>query len=84
MENIHKGEDYGVLKKCIGILIANFEIKKLESINKGHTEWKIRERDFYKIVLTEVCEIHIIELPKLRRVEEKKGIEKLTETINTK
>lgn len=66
--NIHKGESYTVLKKCIGILIANFELHHLKSISKGHTEWKLRERDFSKIVLTEVCEIHIIELPKLKEL----------------
>ena len=37
-------------------------------IPKGHTEWKIREKNFSKTVLTNVFELHIIELPKLKRL----------------
>lgn len=44
--NIRKGENYDVLKKCIGILIANFELHHLNTITKGHTKWKLREKDF--------------------------------------
>ena len=69
--NIHKGDNYSKLNKCIVILIANFELDSLKSITKGHTEWKLREKEFSKIVLTEVCEIHIIELPKLVKKSEK-------------
>ena len=68
ISNIHKGQNYDVLKKCIVILIGNFELKTLKNIAKGHTKWKLREKDFSEIVLTEVCEIHIIELPKLKKL----------------
>lgn len=70
---IRQGKKYDTLKKTIAILIANFEIKNLKEIPKGHTEWKLREKDFSKIVLTDVCEIHIIELPKLKRLMENRG-----------
>lgn len=86
--NIRKGDDYDVLKKCIGILIANFKLANLQNIAKGHTEWKLREKDFSKIILTEVCEIHIIELPKLKELvkignllEEEKELEKWTKFL---
>lgn len=62
---IKRGEDFINLKKSISILIANFELDNLNNISKFHTEWKIREKEYSKIVLTEVLEIHIIELPKL-------------------
>lgn len=86
--NIRKGENYDVLKKCIGILIANFELHHLKSIAKGHTEWKLREKDFSKMVLTEVCEIHIIELPKWKKLVkngqlEEKDLEKWTRFLLT-
>ncbi len=86
--NIHKGQDYDVLKKCIGILIANFKLTNLKTITKGHTEWKLREKNFSQIVLTEVCEIHIIELPKLRELakrgnllQEEKELERWTKFL---
>lgn len=65
ISNIHKSDDYDNLNKCIAILIANFELDNLKDVPKGHTEWKLREKNFPKIVLTEVCEIHIISLNKL-------------------
>ncbi len=51
--------DY-VFKKIFG-QVGNEEIKKF------HTEWKIREKDYRKTILTEVFELHIIELPKLEK-----------------
>lgn len=65
--SIKSGQNYNSLKKTISILIANFEMKNLTSIPKGHTEWKIREKKFPQIVLTNVFELHIIELPKIKR-----------------
>lgn len=39
----------------------------MKSIQKYHTEWRIREKDYQKTILTDVFEIHIIELPKMRK-----------------
>ena len=74
--NIKSGQNYNSLKKTISILIANFEMENLNEIPKGHTEWKIREKDFSKIVLTNVFELHIIELPKIKRLKKEKNLEK--------
>ena len=65
--NIKSGQNYNFLKKTISILIANFEMENLKELPKGHTEWKIREKNFSKIVLTNVFELHIIEIPKIKR-----------------
>ena len=74
---IHKGEDFDVLHKTIVILIANFELDKLKKIPKFHTKWHIREEEYRKIVLTDTLEIHIIELPKLKKLlKENKEIKK--------
>ena len=72
--NIKSGQNYNSLKKTISILIANFEMENLNEIPKGHTEWKIREKNFSKIVLTNVFELHIIELPKIKRLLKERNI----------
>ena len=66
-QEIHKGEDYDVLNRTIVILIANFQLYKLKEIPKYHTKWQIREEKYRKIILTDTLEIHIIELPKLKK-----------------
>ena len=85
---IKQGNKYSALKKTIEILIANFEIKNLKLLPKGYTMWQLREKDFSKIVLTEVCEIHIIELPKWKKLVkngqlEEKDLEKWTRFLLT-
>lgn len=63
-KSIKEGDGYDELKKTIIILLANFKLEKLKEINKYHTEFKIREKEFCHVILSEVLEIHIIELPK--------------------
>lgn len=65
ISGIKQGENYSNLNKTISILISNYEIENLKAIQKYHTEWKIREKDYQKTILTDVLEIHIIELPKI-------------------
>ena len=62
--NIHKSEDYNSLERTIVILIANFDIKGLEEL-KYFSNWKIIETENRKIVLTNLLELDIIELPKI-------------------
>ena len=61
---IKEGEDYSKLKKTIVILIADFELEILKETAKYHTKWKIYESNHRKIILTDVLELNIIELPK--------------------
>ena len=68
---IKSGKNYDKLNKTICILIANYELSNLKEILKGHTEWKIREKDFKNTVLTDMLEIHIIELPKIQKLMQK-------------
>ena len=67
VENIKQGNKYDSLKRCIVILIVDFELDKLKEIGKSHTKWNIREEEFSKIILTNVCELHIIELSKIKK-----------------
>ena len=68
---IKEGEDYKRLNKTIIILIADFILDRTKGIPKVHTEWKIRETEYSKIVLTNIFEVHIIELPKVKKINKK-------------
>jgi len=61
------GEKYKDLKKTISIAILDYNLEKLRDLEKAHTKWYIIEDDERKIKLTDKLEIHIIELPKIRR-----------------
>ena len=67
-KQLKSGGKYQELKKTIGILISNFEIKELEEIEELNTKWQIIETKKGKKVLTEDLELHIIEIPKAKRV----------------
>ena len=69
--NIKAGEDYSELKRTIVILIADFKVKGLEE-QGYHSKWKIIEERTRKTILTNDLELHILELPKIKR----EGIEK--------
>lgn len=64
---IKEGDQYEGLHKTIVILIAKFELDSIKEIGNFHTKWNIREEKFSKTILTDVLEVHIIELPKLMR-----------------
>ena len=78
-KGIGKNEDYRELKRTIVILIANFELKNLESLGI-HSRWKIIEEEERKIVLTEDLEFNIIEVPKMYKMHQK-GEDKLKEWL---
>ena len=65
ISTIKSGENFDKLKKTISILIADFELKNLNNIINYHTKWEIRECEYCKKILTDILEIHIIELPKI-------------------
>ena len=69
---IKSGEDYNMLNKTIVIMIADFELDVTKYIPKYHTKWEIKEEEYSKTVLTDVLEINIIELPKLKKAKENK------------
>lgn len=79
--NLKSSQDYIELKKTIGVLIVNFEIKKLKELGY-HSKWKIIEEEKRKLILTEDLEIHIIEIPKIYNIKEKEQEEELVKWIN--
>ena len=68
--SIKEGEDYSTLEKGIVILISDYELESLKEIEKYITKWNIREEEYQKIILTDVMEIYIIELPKFEKYKE--------------
>lgn len=73
-KSINSGDDFINLKKTISILITNFEMESLKEIEKFHTEWQIREKDYRKTILTNALEIHIINLEKFKKMLENNRI----------
>ena len=77
---INKKEDYGVLKRTIAILIADFEIPGLKELGY-YTDWKLIETENRKVILTDAIEIVIIELPKIYRLKEEKRDKELLDWL---
>lgn len=68
---VSPGDTYDKLKKCITINIVDFERIPLDRI---HTKFHILEDETgYK--LTDVLEIHFLELPKLKKLDSLKDID---------
>ena len=66
-QNLKKSHNYAELNKCISILFIDFELEKLKEIPKYLTKWNIREETYGKIILTDVLEFYIIEMPKINK-----------------
>ncbi len=45
----------------------DFELEKLKEIPKYMTKWNLREKDYRKIVLTDIIELYIIEMSKVEK-----------------
>jgi predicted transposase/invertase (TIGR01784 family) len=67
-EKIAKGEDYNNLKKVITINILDFDYINLD---KFHTKFHLWEDESKDYMLTDLVEIHFVELSKFNKLEEK-------------
>ena len=76
-QTIKQGDGYNTLNKTISVLIADFELENLKGIEKYITKWNIREEEYKSVILTDVLEIYIIELPKFLRYEKNKSTKNL-------
>ena len=75
-----RGDEYKKLNKVIGIIIIDYEFEKTKQIESIGTKWKIKEVSTGKeIELTDVLELHIIEIPKARAILEKETKNKLAQ-----
>ena len=70
-KSIKSGHNYSELEKSIVILISDYEIEGLEQIEKYMSKWNIREEEYKQIILTDMMELYIIEMPKVSKYKEK-------------
>lgn len=68
LENIKQGQDYTSLEKVITINILDFEFLGTENYQSSFHLWEDIEKDY---LLTDVVEIHFLELPKFRKKKDK-------------
>ncbi|MBK1810240.1 Rpn family recombination-promoting nuclease/putative transposase [Clostridium sp. YIM B02505] len=68
LENIKQGEDYANLEKVITINILDFEFLGTNSYQSSFHLWEDIEKEY---MLTDVVEIHFLELPKFRNKKNK-------------
>ncbi|MBU5315453.1 Rpn family recombination-promoting nuclease/putative transposase [Clostridium bornimense] len=68
LENIKQGQDYTSLEKVITINILDFEFLGTENYQSSFHLWEDIEKDY---MLTDVVEIHFLELPKFRNKKNK-------------
>ena len=64
LEGIKQGEDYTPLKKVITINLVNFNYLETKDYHSSFHLWEDSEKDY---LLSDVMEIHFIELPKFRK-----------------
>lgn len=74
-KQIKSGEDYNTLNKCVVILIADFELDELVDAKKYITKWVIKEKYYGKMMLTDLFELCILELPKVSKYYEKNELD---------
>lgn len=67
LQSIKIGQQYNLLKKTVIVLVSNYELDSLKELNKTVSKWLIKESTNSKIVLTDIMEFYIIELPKLQK-----------------
>lgn len=68
LEGIKKGDDYKQLNKVITINILDFEFLGTDNYHSSFHLWEDEQKDY---MLTDLVEIHFIELPKFRALQEK-------------
>ena len=68
LENIKQGQDYTSLEKVITINILDFDFLGTESYQSSFHLWEDIEKDY---MLTDIVEIHFLELPKFRKKKNK-------------
>jgi predicted transposase/invertase (TIGR01784 family) len=68
LDGIKQGEDYRNLVKVITVNILDFEYLKLDRFHTKYHLWEDEEKQY---MLTDLIEIHFIELPKFERLAQK-------------
>ena len=80
-KQLKAGEKYKDLKKTIGIVITNYEVKELEGIEELDAKWQIICDKNDKRILTEDLELRIIEIPKAEKILNKDKCNKIAQWL---
>lgn len=80
-KQLKRGDNYKKLKKTIGIIITDYEVKEIKEIENLDTKWQIMNTKEKPKVLTEDLELHIIEIPKAKKILEKEGHNRIAQWI---
>ena len=72
IQTISSGNDYESLKRCIVILITDYDIESLKELPDYITKWKIMEEKYAELELTNMLELYIISLNKAKNSTETK------------
>ena len=70
-KQIHRGDEYTKARKVVIIAITDFEIDITKELKRMETIWNIREKDNPEKVLTDLLEIRIINLKRIREAYQK-------------
>lgn len=70
LEGIKQGEDYRKLTKVITINLLDFKFLETKGYHSSFHLWEDREKEY---MLTDLVEIHFIELPKFREAQNKEN-----------
>ena len=65
-QTVNVGREFENLKKCIVILLTDYNLEKLKNFPDYLTKWNIREEKYQNLVLTNVLELYIISLNKAK------------------
>ena len=63
-KQLSRGDNYSNLKKTITIGLLNYELEELKDLNKMHTIWHFYEDNHKEKQLTNLQELHIIDMTK--------------------
>ena len=66
-KQLSRGENYSNLKRTITIGLLDYTLPELYDINKMHTVWTFHEEEVVEKKLTNLQELHIIEMPKAKK-----------------
>ena len=70
-KQIHRGDEYTKARKVVIIAITDFEIDVTKELKRMETIWNVREKENPEKVLTDVFEIRIINLKRVREAYQK-------------
>ena len=67
-KQLSRGDRYISLQKSITIGLLNYELEELSDIEGMHTIWHFTEDKYKEKQLTDLQELHIIEMPKAKKI----------------